>query len=203
MKLVFATTNPHKAAEVAAMLAPARVQVVDLSAFSPEPVAPEENADSFAGNARLKARAYAQALGLPCLADDSGFEVQALGGAPGVRSARYAGIGETRQERDQANREKLIAEMRKLEAPPRGARLVCALCLANAQAEVLFEASGTLEGEISLEAKGEHGFGYDVHLYLPELGLQAAELSPEEMNSRSHRGAAVRQLLAWLETNSL
>lgn len=203
MKLVFATTNHHKAKEVAALLAPSGVQVVGLGEFESQPPVPEEDADTFAGNARIKALAYAQALRLPCLADDSGLEVDALGGGPGVRSARYAGVGKTRQERDQANRAKLLAELRQLHEPALEARLVCSLCLASPEGKVLFEGCGTLEGKIAFEAKGEYGFGYDVHLLLPGEGVHAAELPPSQMNERSHRGAAVRKLAAWLEQNPL
>jgi XTP/dITP diphosphohydrolase len=162
----------------------------------PEPV---EDADTFEGNARLKAASYARAIGLPVLADDSGLEVDALGGAPGVRSARYAGEGSTREElRDKRNRDKLLAELAAVGDVDRSARLVCALCLADARGQVLFEARGTIEGRIIDEARGGNGFGYDVHLFLPDVGKTAAELSHEEMNALSHRGQATRALAVWL-----
>lgn len=203
MKLVVATTNPHKAREFAEILAPVGVEVCGLDELALDVTAPVEDADTFEANARLKARAYARALELPCLADDSGLEVDALGGAPGVRSARYAGEGGTREERDQKNREKLITELGKLGAVDRSARLVCALCLADAGGRVLFEARGTFEGVIQDEARGSHGFGYDSHLFLPDVGMSAAELSREEMNARSHRGQATRALATWLADNAL
>jgi XTP/dITP diphosphohydrolase len=198
MKLVFATTNPHKLEEIATLLAPSGLSVVGLDSVAADVPAPPEEADTFEGNAREKATAYARALGVPCLADDSGLEVDALGGAPGVRSARYAGVEGTREERDHANRERLIFELTKLGDVSRRARLVCALCLCGSTGEVLFEARGTLEGTIVDEARGQHGFGYDVHLYLPAVGRTAAELPPKEMNKRSHRAEAARKLLAWL-----
>src|SRR5688572_4716064 len=140
MKLLFATTNPHKAREIDQMLGALGIEVQSLAKLSsplPEPV---EDADTFAGNARLKATAYARALHMACLADDSGLEVDALGGAPGVHSARYAGAFATREERDRANNAKLITELRKLGDVSRAARFVCALCLVDAEGRVLFEA---------------------------------------------------------------
>jgi XTP/dITP diphosphohydrolase len=202
MMLVVATTNPHKAREFAEILGPLGILVrglADAGATLPEPV---EDADTFEENARLKAAFYARALGLPVLADDSGLEVDALGGAPGVRSARYAGEGSTREERDRKNREKLLAQLAKLGNVDRSARLVCALCLADARGQVLFETRGTIEGTIISDARGGNGFGYDVHLFLPDVGKTAAELSPEEVNARSHRGHATRALAAWLTKNA-
>jgi XTP/dITP diphosphohydrolase len=203
MKLVVATTNPHKTREFSQILAPVGVEVCGLDELAREVTAPVEDASTFEANARLKALAYARALELPCLADDSGLEVDALGGAPGVRSARYAGEGGTRDERDRKNRERLIAELKQLGDVDRSARLVCALCLADAGGRVLFEAKGTFEGVIQDEARGGNGFGYDAHLFLPDVGRTAAELSHEEMNARSHRGQATRALAMWLADNAL
>jgi XTP/dITP diphosphohydrolase len=198
MKLLFATTNPHKVREIEEILGPLGIEVQSLRELAHEVAEPVEDQDTFEGNARLKAVAYARALGRACLADDSGLEVDALSGAPGVRSAHYAGIGETREERDRANRQKLIAELARVGAEDRRARLVCALCLADAEGAVLFEARGTFSGVIADEPRGQHGFGYDAHLFLPELGMTAAELSPSQRNARSHRGAAARALYAFL-----
>lgn len=197
MQLVFASTNPHKLRELSEILGPLGVEVRGLGAAArgvPEPV---ETEPTLEGNARLKAAAYARALGCTCLADDSGLEVAALGGAPGVNSARYAGSNGTRDERDRANREKLVAELRGRGAD-RTARLVCALCLADATGRVLFETRGTLAAVVLDEPRGEHGFGYDSLLLLPELDRTLAEISPEELNARSHRGQAARALHAWL-----
>lgn len=200
MKLVFASTNPHKLREIREIVGPLGVGVSGLSELGGTVVEPEETAATFRDNARLKAVTYARALGRACLADDSGLEVDALGGAPGVHSARYAGMGTTREQRDQANREKLIAELGKRGASDRSARLVCALCLADEHGNVLFESSGTMDGLILDEPRGGNGFGYDSHLYLPDVNKTAAELTPDELNARSHRGAAARALSAWLKT---
>lgn len=192
--IVVATTNPHKVRELREVLAPlgyALRGLAELGVDLPEPV---EDADTFEGNARIKARAYAHALGLPCVAEDSGLEVDALGGAPGVYSARYAGVDGTREERDRANNEKLLRELAVHGVTAASARFVCAICLAAPDGTVLFETRGTYEGTITDRPRGENGFGYDPLLYLPELGRTSAELAPDEKNARSHRGKAARAL---------
>jgi len=198
MQLVFASTNPHKLREVREILAPLGIDVCGLEEAGGDAPEPVEDAATLEGNARLKALGYARALGRTCLADDSGLEVDALGGAPGTHSARYAGIGTTRDERDRANREKLVAELGKLGELRRSARLVCTLCLADATGRVLFETRGAVEAVVAQQARGEHGFGYDALLFLPQLGKHVSELSADEWNARSHRGTAVRALAAWL-----
>lgn len=198
MNLVFASTNPHKLREVREILAPGAIDVRGLDDFGIGLVEPVEDAATLEGNARLKALGYARMLRLTCLADDSGLEVDALGGAPGVHSARYAEAGTTREERDRANREKLLAELRKLGCVTRSARLVCTLCLADAAGRVLFEARGSVEAQIAEQAKEGSGFGYDSLLVLSDLGKHISELSADEWNERSHRGSAVRALSAWL-----
>lgn len=203
MKLLIATTNPHKVREIGQVLGPLGVQVNSLAELAPELPEPDEDADSFEGNARIKAIAYARALNMPCLADDSGLEVDALGGAPGVHSARYAGVGESREERDRANNQKLIDELHKLGDVDRAARFVCTLCLVDAEGRVLFETRGTFPGVITDQPRGENGFGYDPHLLLPDVGKTAAELPSDQKNARSHRGAATRALYAWLKTHPL
>lgn len=203
MKLLIATTNPHKVREIGQVLGPLGVEVCGLAELAPQLPEPDEDADTFEGNARIKAVAYARALHVPCLADDSGLEVDALGGAPGVHSARYAGIGDTREERDCANNAKLLSALRKLGNVDRSARFVCALCLVDAEGRVLFETRGTFSGVITDEPRGENGFGYDPHLFLPELGKTSAELPQDEKNARSHRGRATRTLLAWLVEHPL
>jgi XTP/dITP diphosphohydrolase len=198
IELVVATGNPHKVAEIRAVLAPLGVRALSLDEVAtpdgapgseiPEPV---EDADTFAGNAQIKAVAYAKALGRPCLADDSGLEVDALNGAPGVYSARYAGEGDDRASRDKANNDKLLREMASVPDERRDARFVCCMCLAAPDGSVLAESRGTFGGKIGRAPKGEHGFGYDPLLVL-EDGRTSAELAPEEKNARSHRGAALR-----------
>lgn len=203
MKLVFSSTNPHKVTEMREILGPLGIEVKGLDDVADRVPAPVEDADTFEGNARLKAVAYARALGRPCLADDSGLEVDALGGAPGVHSAHYAGTGNTREERDRANREKLVAELGRLGDVHRGVRLVCTLCLADAKGRVLFETSGAVECMVTENARGGGGFGYDSLLFVPDTGKTVAELSPDEWNARSHRGAAARALYEWLLRNPL
>jgi len=203
MKLLFATTNPHKAREVGQVLGPLGIEVCSLADVAPHVPEPVEDADTFEGNARIKAVAYARALNMACLADDSGLEVDALGRAPGVHSAYYAGVGKTREERDPQNNAKLVAELQKLGNVDRSARFVCALCLVDAAGRVLFETRGTFPGVIIDEPRGENGFGYDPYLYLPDVGKTSAELPPDEKNARSHRGAATRALHAWLTENPM
>jgi XTP/dITP diphosphohydrolase len=170
MQVLFATGNPHKIAEVRAILAPLGLDVVGLDHLDDLPPEPIEDGDTFEANARLKAIQYARATGRVCLADDSGLEVDALDGAPGVRSARYAGAGETRAERDRANNEKLLRALQGVSADRRGARFVCAMCLADADGTILAETRGTFEGVIADTPAGTNGFGYDPLLYLPDVG---------------------------------
>ena len=128
------------------------------------------------------------------LADDSGLAVDALGGAPGVHSARYAAIGTTREERDGANNRKLLEALKDVPSGLRGARFVCAMCLASKDGTVLAESRGVFEGRIGCAPRGSNGFGYDPLLVLPESDQTSAELSSSEKNARSHRGAAARAI---------
>lgn len=198
--VLFATTNPYKVREVRAVLEPLGIRVTSLDSLPgsiPEPV---EDESTFEGNASLKARYYAQRTGLECLGEDSGLEVSALGGAPGVLSARYAGTSGSREERDRANNEKLLRELAGVPRERRAARFVCALCLAAPDGRILATSTGTFEGVIADAPRGENGFGYDPLLYLPDLGRTSAELSPEQKNARSHRGRAVAALAEKLRT---
>lgn len=196
MQLLFATSNPHKIEEVAAILAPLEMDVIGLDALARPPEEPIEDGETFQANARIKAIHYARAAGRFCLADDSGLEVDALDGAPGVISARYAGIGETRSEQTAANNARLLRELEGVPRERRAARFVCAMCLADGQGRILAESRGTFDGVIAAEPRGSSGFGYDPLLYLPELGRTVAELGAEEKNSRSHRGEAARRMAA-------
>ncbi len=207
--LIVATTNQHKLGEIEAILSPMGVRVLSLDSVTldsgqpatalPEPI---EDADTFAGNAQIKAVYYAKALGMPCLADDSGLEVDALDGSPGVYSARYAGVGSTSGDRDTANNAKLLGALADVPQKKRTARFVCAMCLASPTGQTLATSQGVFAGVITDSPRGDNGFGYDPLLELPD-GRTSAELSPEEKNARSHRGAAVRaiadQLPACLE----
>lgn len=193
INILFATSNPNKVRELRQVLEPLGINVMTLDEVGSFPE-PEENAATFEENARLKAVAYAGATGLPCLAEDSGLEVDALAGAPGVRSARYADASGSREQKDRANNEKLLGDLARLGDVPRTARFVAAMCLATPEGNVLVETRGTFPGVIATEPRGAQGFGYDPLLYVPELGRTSAELAPSEKNARSHRGDAARQL---------
>ncbi|HVW25223.1 MAG TPA: RdgB/HAM1 family non-canonical purine NTP pyrophosphatase [Polyangiaceae bacterium] len=194
LTILFATTNPHKVRELRGVLEPLGIFVRSLDSLPSPPPEPDEDEDTFAGNARLKATAYARATGMPCLAEDSGIEVDALDGAPGVLSARYAGATGDRAARDRANNEKLLRALAGVPFSERTARFVCAMCLASPEGRVLAESTGTYAGIIADAPRGEGGFGYDPLLYLPDVGRTSAELTEREKAERSHRGKAARQL---------
>jgi XTP/dITP diphosphohydrolase len=187
--LVLATRNPHKLREVARVLAPAGVSV---EALPDGVVLPREDGETFADNALPKARAAAAATGRPAIADDSGIEAEALGGAPGVRSARYAGLDAT----DEQNLLKLVHE-----APAgSGLRYVCALAYVDPTARVERVFFGECRGRMADARRGSGGFGYDP-VFVPEedeRGRTMSELSDPEKDAISHRGRAVRALLEWL-----
>ena len=191
MKLVLATRNPHKVAELRAILLPLLpgAQIVGAEAFDvPEPV---EDEVTFAGNALIKARQLAEATGLLALADDSGICVDAMGGAPGVFSARWCG----RHGDDAANLELLLAQMADVPERHRGASFVCAAAMAapDGREEV---AEGIMRGSLLFAPRGENGFGYDL-IFRPEgLSVSSAELTPERKEAISHRGKAFRALAA-------
>jgi XTP/dITP diphosphohydrolase len=199
LSILFCTTNPHKVREVAAIFAPLEIVVLGLDSLPPalrEMPEPVEDGATFGENARIKARYYAERCGTRCLAEDSGLEVDALGGAPGVHSARYSGEGGERAERDQANNEKLLRALAGVPEAQRTARFVCAMALADPDGSVVAEARGTFEGIIAPAPRGEGGFGYDPLLWLPDVGKTSAELTAEEKNARSHRGVATRAIAA-------
>ncbi len=191
MKLVLATRNPHKVAELRAILLPLLpgAEIVGAEAFDvPEPV---EDEVTFAGNALIKARQLAEATGLLALADDSGICVDAMGGAPGVFSARWCG----RHGDDAANLELLLAQMADVPERHRGACFVCAAAMAapDGREEV---AEGIMRGSLLFAPRGENGFGYDP-IFRPEgLSVSSAELTPERKEAISHRGKAFRALAA-------
>ena len=190
MKLLLATTNLGKVRELKALLEKAKLpfEVVGLDAF-PNYQSPEENGKTFAENARLKATACAKATGLLCLADDSGLCVDALQGAPGVHSARFAGAGHN----DAANIEKLLELLKKVPTKSRTAHFACALCLSDPNG-VIAECEGKCAGSIAAAPKGQNGFGYDPVFLLPD-GRTMAELSAAEKNLISHRGRAYQAVL--------
>ena len=187
-QLVVGSTNRGKVREICALLAGLPIEVQSLADF-PEAEAPEETGSSFAENARLKAIGLAAQLGAWVLADDSGLCVDALGGAPGVRSARYAGSGATDEERVA----KLLDVLTEVEGPERSAAFECAMALASPE-QVLLETSGRCEGRIVRHPRGHNGFGYDPVFYYPDFGATFAEVSPDAKNGVSHRGQALRAL---------
>jgi XTP/dITP diphosphohydrolase len=194
MEVWFATSNAYKVDEVKAILSPLGITVRSLSDVARAPEEPEEDGLTFEDNARLKARYYARELGVTCVAEDSGIEVDALGGAPGVHSARYSGAAGTRDERDRANNRKLLDALAQVPAGQRQARFVCVASVAEPSGTILAEARGTFDGVITAEPRGTNGFGYDPLLYLADRGCTSAELPPEEKHARSHRGKAFRKL---------
>lgn len=191
--LVLASGNPGKKAEIEALLEPFGTRVITQAELGITEA--EEPHETFYENALAKARHVAFASRLPALADDSGLCVDALGGAPGVHSARYA--GEPRS--DQRNNEKLLAEMSAHE--DRRARYVCVLVLMRGPGDTHpLVAEAQWHGEIGRESRGSGGFGYDPHFLLPDLGKTVAELAPEEKNRISHRGQAMAKLLELLKS---
>ncbi|MGH8273012.1 MAG: RdgB/HAM1 family non-canonical purine NTP pyrophosphatase [Gammaproteobacteria bacterium] len=193
-RVVLASSNAGKLAEIRRLLAPLGFELLAQDALGIPPA--PENAPTFVENALGKARAAAQASGLAAIADDSGLEVDALGGAPGVHSARYAGTHGD----NPANIAKLLAELGACRGASRRARFRCvAVFLAHAEHPVPLIAEGVWEGEIALKPRGAGGFGYDPVFYLPERGKTAAELDAKEKNRLSHRARAFTQLRERLE----
>ena len=192
-RLVLASGNPGKLREIRALLAPLAIEVIPQESLGIAEA--DEPHDSFLDNALAKARHASGASGLPALADDSGLCVDALGGAPGVHSAYFAGREGSRAERDARNNAKLLASLGDL----RGAHYACVMALVRSAADAQpIVAAGTWHGEIARAARGANGFGYDPLFLLPERGLTAAELGPEEKNRISHRGRAAARLLELL-----
>ncbi len=195
--ILIATTNPGKLAELSAMLA-ADVVFKSLADF-PEIPEVAEDGNTFEQNACKKALGYAKATGLWTIADDSGLVVDALDGAPGVHSARFA--GEKAADRtliDHKNTEKVLDLLKQTPAEKRTARFVCSLCLASPD-EVLIQTQGKFEGLITEHRIGSNGFGYDPIFFVPHLEKTVAQLSSEEKNAVSHRGNAIRKLKPLLD----
>lgn len=195
-EIVLASQNPGKVAEMRQLLDGLGWRVEGLGALGVGD-SPEETGRSFAENAALKARHYARVTGRLVVADDSGLAVDALGGAPGVQTARFGG-----PHLDDAGRNRLLLEkLRGVSDERRGARFHCALAVARPDAEeLLFETEETCEGRIAHEAAGERGFGYDPVFFFPPFGSTLACVPPEKKAAVSHRGKAFRRLRAFLET---
>lgn len=193
-KVVLASGNKGKVREINQILAGLDVEVVPQTDFGvPEA---EETGLTFVENAILKARNAARHTGLPAIADDSGLEVDALNRAPGIYSARYAGAGAT----DAANVERLLAALAHVPPEERTARFQCLMVfMAHAEDPTPIICQGTWDGRIGFTCLGDNGFGYDPVFEIPSHGCTAAELPSEEKNRLSHRGQALRKLLAALK----
>jgi XTP/dITP diphosphohydrolase len=191
-KILVASTNPGKLKELQEMLG-RDIEWVGLADFPNIPEI-EEDGKTFAENARKKALGYAKETGLWTLADDSGLVVDALGGQPGVKSARFSGDKDkNRGLLDHKNMAKVLDLLKDVPKEKRSARFVCCLCLASPE-KVLVETEGKLEGVITNRQAGENGFGYDPVFYVPKLNKTVAQLTNEEKNAISHRGNAIRKL---------
>ena len=190
--LVVATTNRGKLKEIGAVLAGVPVELRTLADF-PAVAAPEETGRSFAENARLKALYYASHTRELTVAEDSGLEIDALDGAPGVESARFGGEQSSYPEKFAL----LYDALRARKASSMTARFVCALALAR-NGDVIFETRGTVEGDIAPEPRGGGGFGYDPIFFYPPFGCTLAEATGEQKGSVSHRGKAFRSLAGFL-----
>jgi len=188
MDIVVGTNNKGKLEEIGAIFSELGTggRILGLDRFPDLPETPEPGR-TFEENALYKARTVAWHTGLICMADDSGLEVDALGGEPGVYSARYSGPGAS----DEANNAKLLSRLENIPFSRRTARFRCVIATCTPQGSHFF-AQGSWEGMIVLEPRGEHGFGYDSLFHDPELEMTAAEMPLEQKNERSHRGRALR-----------
>ncbi len=192
-RIVLASGNAGKLAELRALLAPRRVELLSQDAFEIAPA--EENGLSFVENALLKARHACRESGLPAIADDSGLAVDALQGRPGIFSARYAGVDGAGA--DEANNQKLLAELRQIPAAGRGARFHCVIVfLRHAEDPMPLVCQASWEGRVLFEPRGGNGFGYDPLFFLPGENRSSAELPSERKNVLSHRAQAIGKLLS-------
>jgi XTP/dITP diphosphohydrolase len=195
--VVLATGNDGKLREMRDILAPWAIEVLSVAEFTRSAI--DETGLTFVENALLKARHAAVVSGLPAIADDSGLEVDALHGAPGIHSARYAGSGAS----DRANNERLLRELAAFDAPARTARFRCAMVFLRwPEDPAPLIAQAAWEGAIADAPRGTSGFGYDPLFLVDDGAHTAAELSLEDKNHRSHRGQALRQLVAAITTTS-
>ncbi|MDI6890090.1 MAG: XTP/dITP diphosphatase [Thermodesulfovibrionales bacterium] len=193
MEIVLATRNKKKIEEIKRIIGDILISILTLNNF-PGCLEVEEDRSTFEANAVKKAMAIAKCVGKPSLADDSGLEVYALNGAPGILSSRYAGEGAD----DRKNIEKLLYEMHSIDDEKRGARFVCCMALAfpDGSVKTFF---GHVEGRIGKEPRGFNGFGYDPVFYPEGQSRTFAEMTDEEKDTLSHRGKALRELRSYLE----
>ena len=196
--IVVASGNPHKVQEISAIFAQEGlgewVRFLSLSDVGGPFAEPAETARTFQENARMKAMAYAALTHHMVLADDSGLQVDALDGAPGVDSAIWAGEQGTREQRDARNNQKLMLAMRDVKRGDRAARFVCFMCLADADGTVIAQTRGACEGAIADAPMGDGGFGYDAYFLVGDKNVTSAQLAADEKNKVSHRGHATRLL---------
>jgi len=196
MQFLVATSNRGKLEEIRSILVDSGKDVVGLDDIGVSDI-PEETGTTFGENALIKARYYHALTGLVTLADDSGLEVEELAGAPGIKSARYAGFGAT----DQARIDKLLAELKDTPEGRRAARFVCAAGVVWKDGQRLF--IGEVSGTILARPSGSNGFGYDPIFYYPQCGKTFAELSRDQKSRISHRGRALRRVAEWLKESFL
>lgn len=192
-KIVLATANPHKVEEVNFISKPFGIEFV-LPDYEKGEFNPIEDGDNFEQNALIKAKAAWEISKTCTLADDSGLCVEALDGAPGLYSARYAGLNSTQSDKIQ----KLLEEMKDIPEGKRGAKFVSAMVLLAPSGEILCSLQGECKGKIALEPKGEHGFGYDPIFIIDGTNLTMAEISEEEKNKISHRANALNQVISYI-----
>ena len=190
MKIVLATSNPHKLEEIRAIAGDADVEFVLVdSGFDPV-----EDGKTFEENSYIKAKAAAEMMGLPALADDTGLCVDALGGAPGLYSARYAPTQETKIS-------KLLDALSGVDEEKRTAHFICSMVLASPDGKKIHSTEGKIYGRIANKPDGVHGFGYDPVFYIPELQKTMAEMTAEEKNTLSHRALALKAMLNFLKSD--
>jgi XTP/dITP diphosphohydrolase len=208
-RILVATSNPGKLRDFAGAAVPLGITIATIPQFEALPPVIEDGS-TFDENARKKAESYSLAVpGELVLADDSGLEIDALGGAPGVHSARYAAPDLQNQEphqaeantADEANNARVLRELKKIPSGQRTARFVCVLAAAR-DGQTLHTSRGTAEGLILGVPRGKNGFGYDPLFYFPQIGKTFAELTAEEKAHYSHRGAAFRRFLSWYKSQN-
>lgn len=193
-KLLVATKNKHKLEEISAILTDLNIEVVSAYDVIDTDLDVEETGDTFEANSRLKSEEISKLTGYHVIADDSGLEVDFLEGAPGVYSARYAGVGAT----DEDNNDKLLKALDGVDSKERTGRFVCVISFSR-KGKTISSFRGTCEGAIGVERVGDHGFGYDPLFVLPD-GRSMAELPAAEKNSLSHRSHALKLLKGFLVT---
>ncbi len=193
LTLLIATTNPNKVREIRPLLADLPIELVTLADVDPIPE-PEESGTTFWENARIKALAYSKATGLTAIAEDSGLEIDAMNGEPGVYSARFMGA-------DTPYPDRFVEIFRRIGTADRAARFVTALAVARGN-EILFESETSVEGTIASAPSGTHGFGYDPIFFYPPLNVTTAQLPDHDKAAISHRARAFRDLRRWLHSES-